>query len=345
MGNTNKYMTRAYELARLGLGNTSPNPMVGCVIVHDDRIIGEGFHQVCGGPHAEVNAVKNVKDTSLLSEATVYVTLEPCAHHGKTPPCAELLVKEKVKKVVIGNIDPNPLVSGKGIDIMKKAGIEVETGLMASEGQELNKRFFKSIHQKSPFVILKWAQTADGFIARSNFDSKWISNKYSRKLVHKWRAEEDSILVGKNTALYDNPTLNVRDWKGKNPMRIVIDHQLELEHDINLFNGLIPTICYNVLKSSKSKNLELVQLSKTDFLAELLEDLHRRDIQSLIVEGGAATINNFISTGLWDEARVFTAPLSFGAGVRAPQLENATFESREEIDGDMLACFKKTNHG
>jgi diaminohydroxyphosphoribosylaminopyrimidine deaminase/5-amino-6-(5-phosphoribosylamino)uracil reductase len=222
-------MSRALELARLGFGKVSPNPMVGCIIVCEGKIIGEGFHQQYGGPHAEVNAIHSVKDKTLLKQSTVYVTLEPCAHYGKTPPCAKLLVEHLVKKVIISNVDPNPLVSGKGIEILRSAGIEVETGLLEQEGLELNKRFFKSIRENAPYIILKWAQTADGFIARDDFDSKWISNKISRKLVHKWRSEEDAILVGKNTAKYDNPTLNVRDWVGKDPLRIVIDHELVLD--------------------------------------------------------------------------------------------------------------------
>jgi diaminohydroxyphosphoribosylaminopyrimidine deaminase/5-amino-6-(5-phosphoribosylamino)uracil reductase len=335
------YMHRAMELARLGFGNVSPNPMVGCVIVCEDKIIGEGFHQQYGGPHAEVNAISSVKDKDLLRRSTVYVSLEPCAHFGKTPPCANLLVKHQVKKVVISNVDPNPLVAGKGINIIKNGGVEVETGLMEQEGADLNKRFFKSIEKKRPYVILKWAQTADGFIARENYDSKWISNDISRKLVHKWRAEEDAILVGKNTAMYDNPSLNVRDWVGKDPLRIVIDHELRLDRGLNLFDKTIPTICYSLRSSSKEDNLELVKLPAPDFLTGLLHDLHQRSIQSVIVEGGASTINSFIAAGLWDEARVFEAPVCFGAGIGAPRLRDAAFDGREEINGDILTYFKR----
>jgi diaminohydroxyphosphoribosylaminopyrimidine deaminase/5-amino-6-(5-phosphoribosylamino)uracil reductase len=338
---TEAYMERAFELARLGMTGASPNPMVGCLIVHNDEIIGEGFHQVAGGPHAEVNAINDVENKELLKDATVYVTLEPCSHHGKTPPCADLLAKYQVKKVVIANVDPNPLVAGKGIDIMRKAGIEVETGIMVSEGLDLNKRFFKAIQQQIPYIILKWAQTADGFIARENFDSKWISNKYSRKLVHKWRAEEDSILIGKNTARYDNPSLNVRHWQGRNPLRIVLDHELELEPYLNVFDGAIPTICYNTQKSEVMDNLEFIQLPKSDFIQALVSDLHKREVRSILVEGGANTLNTFIESGIWDEARVFTAPECFGAGVKAPQLINAVFDGKEDIMGDSLAYFKR----
>ena len=200
-------MQRALELARLGLGNVSPNPMVGCVIVKDGKIIGEGHHEQYGGPHAEVNAVQAVKDQSLLPQSTAYVTLEPCSHFGKTPPCADLLVRHQVKRVVICNEDPNPLVAGQGIERLRNAGIEVEIGLLREEGRVLNRRFFTAFEKKRPYVILKWAQTTDGFVARENYDSKWISNTYSRQLVHKWRAEEDAILVGTNTARYDNPSL------------------------------------------------------------------------------------------------------------------------------------------
>jgi diaminohydroxyphosphoribosylaminopyrimidine deaminase / 5-amino-6-(5-phosphoribosylamino)uracil reductase len=329
------------ELARLGFGSVSPNPMVGCVIVNEGRIIGEGFHQEYGGPHAEVNAINSVKDKEQLKQSTVYVSLEPCAHFGKTPPCADLLVKQTVKKVIISNVDPNPLVAGKGIGLLKNAGIEVELGLLEQDGADLNKRFFKYILEKKPYIILKWAQTADGFIARQNFESKWISNEFSRKLVHKWRAEEDAILIGKNTALHDNPTLNVRDWEGNNPLRIVIDHELALDRSLNLFNKEIPTICYNTKTSFSEENLEFVQLSTASFLTELMADLHRRKVQSVMVEGGASTIQSFIDAGQWDEARVFEAPVCFGAGIKAPHLQQAVFDGKEMIMGDTLTYFKR----
>ena len=336
----NKYMHRALELARLGLGNVSPNPMVGCVIVYENKIIGEGFHQEYGGPHAEVNAINAVNDKNLLSQSTVYVSLEPCAHYGKTPPCANLLAEHKVNKVIISNVDPNPLVAGQGIEILRKAEIEVETGMLEDEGKDLNKRFFTSFIKKRPFIILKWAETADGYIARPDFDSKWISNEFSRKLVHKWRAEEDAILVGKNTTIYDNPSLNVRDWEGKDPVRIVIDHQLQLDQKLTLFNQKIPTICYNHIKNEDLTNLAFVKLNKENFLQEMLSDLYQRNIQSLIIEGGAFTINSFIEAGLWDEARVFQSKTCFGNGIKAPQLKNAEFDGTEEIMGDTLTYFK-----
>lgn len=313
-------MRRALELAEFGRGFVSPNPMVGCVIVHEDQIIGEGFHQLYGGPHAEVNAINSVKNTELLSESTVYVSLEPCAHWGRTPPCANLLVDKGIKKVVIAALDSNPLVGGKGIDILRRAGIEVITGVLEKEARLQNRRFFTQIEKKRPYIILKWAQSKDGFVARSDYSSKWISNARSRQLVHKWRAEEDAILVGKNTAKYDNPSLTVRDWTGKNPLRLVIDPNLELPENLNLFDNMIPTICYNIVKSEKTDNLEFVKLKAGFELREILEDLNSRKIQSLIVEGGSFVLNKFIEEDLWDEARVFTGPAVFGEGISAPTL-------------------------
>jgi len=314
------FMQRALELAENGRGTVSPNPMVGCVIVHDDKIIGEGWHIKYGEGHAEVNAINSVDDASLLSKSTCYVTLEPCAHHGRTPPCADLLIKVNIGKVVIGCIDQNPLVGGKGVEKLKMAGIAVETGLLEAECKRLNARFFTSIEENRPYTILKWAQTKDGFVARENFDSKWISNEASRTLVHQWRAEEDAILVGFNTAKHDNPTLNVRDWNGKNPLRIVIDKSLDLKKELHLFDDSIPTLIYNVVKDQSDGDLEFVKVEEENFIANLLKDLSRRGIRSLIVEGGSKVLNNFIENNSWDEARVFSSSLKFGAGIKAPYL-------------------------
>lgn len=335
-------MQRALELAHLGLGSVSPNPLVGCVIVHEGKIIGEGYHMEYGGAHAEVNAINSVKDRKLLSDSDVYVSLEPCAHFGKTPPCANLLAESNVRHVFIANCDPNPLVAGKGIKILKKAGIHVESGVLHQEGEELNKRYFTYINERRPYIILKWAQTADGFIARKDFNSKWISNKVSRKLVHKWRAEEDAILVGKRTAEYDNPRLNVRDWRGKNPIRIVIDPRLSLDRSLSLFDGSIETICYNIAKTQHAQNVEFVQLEKRYFLEQLLNDLYLRNIQSLMVEGGSTTLNSFISAGTWDEARVFHSRTTFGDGIPAPKLTEATLAAEVTIQDDRLMCFRKS---
>ena len=332
------YMRRALELARLGLGTVSPNPMVGCVIVHENQIVGEGWHQIYGGPHAEVNAIANVTDKEILLACTVYVNLEPCAHFGKTPPCADLLVAHQVKRVVVANVDPNPLVGGKGIKKLEAAGIEVVIGVLEHEGQELNKRFFRGLASQRPYVILKWAETSDGFIARANYDSKWISSPGSRMLVHKWRAEEDAIMVGANTALYDDPQLTVRDWSGRDPLRIVIDRNLRLPDHLKLFTDTLPTLRYNLHKSEKFETYELVRVDAEQFIDNLLHDLYTRGIRSVIVEGGSAVLHYLIDNKLWDEARVFVSRQHFGEGIRAPKVSGLFAE--EYIEDDKLLIFK-----
>lgn len=333
-----RFMQRALELAAMGLGCVSPNPMVGCVIVHDDQIIGEGYHQKYGEAHAEVNAINSVKDQNLLQNATAYVTLEPCAHWGKTPPCADLLVKKKLARVVIAAVDSNALVEGKGIKILQDAGIEVIKGILEKEARIQNRRFFTQVEKNRPYVILKWAQTADGFVARSDFSSKWISNSASRQLVHKWRAEEDGILVGKNTARYDDPSLTVREWVGENPIRLVIDSRLELPQTLKLFDQSIPTICFNIGKSEKRKNLEFVRLVKGFTVLELLNALFERNIQSIIVEGGGYLLSKFIEAELWDEARVFTSQNNFESGISAPKMIQTPAESYP-IQDDLLQLY------
>lgn len=333
-----RYMQRALELAEFGRGKVSPNPMVGCVIVHEDRVIGEGYHQEYGKAHAEVNAINSVKTPELLADSTVYVTLEPCAHYGKTPPCANLLVENKVKKVIIAAFDSNPLVGGKGIQILRDAGIEVETGVLEKEARIQNKRFFTQIEKKRPYVILKWAQTQDGFVAREDYSSKWITNASSRRIVHKWRAEEDAIMVGKNTAKYDDPALNVRDWVGKNPLRLVIDSRLELPNTLKLFDEAVPTICYNTQKSEVIGTLEFVRLNSGFQVQDILEDLHKRNIQSVIIEGGSYLLNKFLDSELWDEARVFTSSNKFGSGIAAP-IPPAPVSETIEILEDTLRIY------
>jgi len=332
------YMLRAFELAKIGMGHVSPNPMVGCVVVQDQKIVGEGWHQKYGEAHAEVHAVNAVPDKSMLKGAVVYVNLEPCAHEGKTPPCAHMLARHGVGRVVIANVDPNSLVAGKGIRLLKESGAEVTVGVLEKEGLSLNRRFFTFLKHQRPFVILKWAQTSDGFIARQNFDSKWISNVHSRQLVHRWRAEEDALLVGYNTAACDNPRLTVRDWTGKAPVRVVVDYRLGLPLSLHLFDGAIPTLCYNTVKDESKPNLEYVRIGQPSAPGEILNDLYNRGIQSLIVEGGAHTINNFIGTGLWDEARVFTSPQNFESGIPAPVLGGGPIKT-ECIEGDVLKVY------
>lgn len=331
-------MKRALELALLGRGSVSPNPLVGCVIVHNDKIVGEGWHKRYGEAHAEVNAIESVEDKSILSECTVYVNLEPCSHVGKTPPCADLLIAHRVKKVVVANLDSNPLVAGDGIKKLRAAGVEVITGILEKEGRELNKRFFTFMEKQRPYITLKWAETSDGFIARENFDSKWISNEHSRQLVHKWRTEEDAVLVGTTTAFHDNPELNVREWSGRNPVRIVLDRFLRLSEKLNVFDRSQKTLCYNVLKHEEQPNLSLIRVAEEDFVKQVVQDLFKQKIQSVLVEGGATTLQFFIDAGLWDEARVFVSDKGFGKGIAAPTLHGNLIH-QESVFNDTLRFY------
>ena len=338
------FMQRAITLATVGLGHVSPNPMVGCVIVRENRIIGESWHKRYGEAHAEVNAVNAVDNKELILHSTVFVNLEPCSHYGKTPPCADMLIGQKIGRVVVSNLDSNPLVAGEGVHRMREAGISVTVGVCEKEGKELNKRFFTCMELNRPYIILKWAETLDGFMAREDHQSKWISNEYSRKLVHKWRSEEDAVLVGSQTASYDNPSLNVRDWHGRNPVRIVIDRFLKLDCGLNLFDQSQRTLCYNTVRTGEQENLVFVKLGETDFLEDLVEDLFDREIQSVMVEGGPGTLQMFIDSGLWDEARVFVADKEFKKGIAAPELKGF-LQSEEGIMGDMLRVSYRSGEG
>ena len=340
MENDILYMNRAMELALSGRGVVSPNPMVGCVVVHDNKIIGEGYHQRFGEPHAEVNAINAVANKELLKEATLYVNLEPCSHFGKTPPCADFIIKNQLKRVVVANMDTNPLVAGKGLQKMRNAGIAVEVGLMEKEGKNLNKRFFTFMQRMRPFIILKWAETADGFIAPEGQKTKWISNSLSRKLVHKWRTEEDAVMVGTNTARIDNPKLNVRDWVGRNPLRIVIDKNLKLPQNSNLFDHSQPTICYNLVKDEVTPNLELIKLREGNFIMQMIESLYAKKVQSVMVEGGSMLMNSLLEHNFWDEMRVFRTTQCFGLGIKAPQIRGVMFD-QEEIQGDTLWVYRR----
>ncbi len=331
-------MRRAFELAALGLGSVSPNPLVGCVVVVDDRIIGEGWHQKFGGPHAEVNALETIVDESLLSRATMYVNLEPCSHYGKTPPCADLIVKKGVRRVVISNRDTSEKVAGKGIERLSSAGIEVTEGILEREGRFLNRRFFTQVERKTPFIILKWAESADGFMAVSEPKQVWISSALSRQLVHQWRSEEDAVLIGTNTAAIDNPRLSVRDWTGRNPIRVVIDRSLRLPDSLNLFDRTQPTICYNQQRSDASENLTFVKLSAHDFISELLSDLVSRNVGSVIVEGGARTLEAFIESGHWHEARVFRSTAILRKGIPSPRFRGLLW-SEYHSSGDSLDIY------
>ena len=329
------FMQRALQLARLSAVTVSPNPMVGCVIVHNGKIIGEGYHQKYGDAHAEVNAVNAVSDKSLLSESTVYVTLEPCSHFGKTPPCADLLIKHKFKKVIVCNYDPNPLVAGQGIEKLRQAGIEVEVGLLEEEGRELNKRFFTYIEKKRPYIILKWAESADGFIAKGIYETVQISNLLSRRFVHKMRSEEDAIMVGTNTAKYDNPTLNTRFWTGKNAVRVLIDRELSLSKNLHIFDNSQKSICYNSLKDKIIGNNIFVKTPlNTSIEPFILEDLYQRKIQSIIIEGGTILLQSFIDLKLWDEAFILKSEIILEQGIDAPKIERK--EVLRQILGDNL---------
>lgn len=329
------FMQRALQLARLGAGTVSPNPMVGCVIVHEGKIIGEGYHQKYGDAHAEVNAVNAVSDKSLLSESDIYVTLEPCSHFGKTPPCADLLIKYKFKKVIVCNYDPNPLVAGQGIEKLRQAGIEVEVGLLEEEGRELNKRFFTYIEKKRPYIILKWAESADGFIAKKNYEAVQISNLISRRFVHKMRSEEDAIMVGTNTVKYDNPTLNTRFWTGKNAIRVLVDKELSLSKNLHIFDNSQKTICYNSLKDEIIGNNIFVKTPlNTSIEPFILQDLYQRKVQSIIIEGGTILLQSFIDLKLWDEAFILKSEIILEQGIDAPKIKRK--EVLRQILGDNL---------
>lgn len=333
-------MQRGFQLAKLGAGAVSPNPMVGCVIVHDGRIIGEGFHQKYGEAHAEVNAINAVFDKSLLSESTVYVTLEPCSHFGKTPPCADLLIKHQIKKVFVCNYDPNPLVAGRGIEKLRQAEIEVEIGLLEERGRELNKRFFTCIEKKRPYVILKWAESFDGFIANKNYEAVQISNLLSRRFVHKMRSEEDAIMVGTNTAKYDNPTLDTRFWTGKSAVRVLIDKDLLLHDNLNIFDNSQKTICYNLLKDEILENAIFVKIpANISTESFILQDLYQRKIQSLVIEGGTILLQSFIDLGLWDEAFILKSKLILENGIKAPKVKGREV-LRENLGDNVLIKWK-----
>ncbi|MGZ3865945.1 MAG: bifunctional diaminohydroxyphosphoribosylaminopyrimidine deaminase/5-amino-6-(5-phosphoribosylamino)uracil reductase RibD, partial [Bacteroidia bacterium] len=292
-------MRQCLLLAAKGLGNVAPNPMVGCVIVHEGNVIGEGYHMQYGGPHAEVNAINSVEDKSMLPESTVYVNLEPCSHYGKTPPCSDLLVKYKVKKVVIGSLDTNPFVAGKGIEKLKQNGIDVVTDVLKDECRELNKRFFTFQEKKRPYIILKWAETKDGFISKKQPVSKeenWITGEESKKLVHLWRTQEQAILIGTNTALYDNPLLTARLVNGKNPLRLVIDRYQRVVGDFHVFSPEATTIIFTEKGGVKHDKAEYVQLNfSQNVLTQILEVLYKKNISSVIVEGGAQLLQSFIN--------------------------------------------------
>ena len=342
-----KYMQRCLELARNGLGSTYPNPLVGCVIVYNGNIIGEGWHQRAGEPHAEVNAINSVKDQSLLSKSTLFVNLEPCSHHGRTPPCADLIIREKIKKVVIGVVDINEEVKGQGIVRLEKHGVEVISGILEKECQVLNKRFITFHEKKRPYIILKWAQSADAYIFPGDKGGQkgkpiWISNIFSRQRVHHWRAQEASILVGKNTVLQDNPKLNTRDFKGFAILRMAIDKNLEIPDERHIYDGKFDTVIFTEKKDLTESRVKFVQLDfSNNIIDQIMDYLYQNNIQSLIVEGGAITLNEFLKADLWDEARVFCGDMKLGGGIKAPKLYEAV-DKEETILNDRLIWYKNS---
>jgi diaminohydroxyphosphoribosylaminopyrimidine deaminase/5-amino-6-(5-phosphoribosylamino)uracil reductase len=350
--NHEHFMQRCLQLAEKGLAYAAPNPLVGCVIVYNSKVVGEGFHALYGGPHAEVMAINSVSDKTVLSKSTLYVTLEPCSHFGKTPPCTDLIIRYKIPEVIIGTKDPFEKVNGSGIKKLKAAGVKVTTGILEKECSFMNRRFFVFHKQKRPYIILKWAESKDRFIAPyKSFQGTQtmalekqtmphlISNEYSRMLVHKWRSEEAAIMVGTNTARMDNPKLTVRNMPGKNPVRIVIDKNLTLDGSLHLFDQKVRTLVYTSKKKASKNNLEFV---KIDFdgntIKQVLNHLFAENIQSLIVEGGTHLLHSIMEQNLWDEARVFTSEALLNAGIKAPEINGKIIE-KKKIENDTLTVF------
>lgn len=333
-------MRRCFELAVNGLGNVAPNPLVGCVIVNEGKIIGEGFHQYYGGAHAEVNAIHAVKNKEALKSSTLYVNMEPCAHRGKTPPCTDLITSHGIPEVLIACMDTHE-VSGDGVSILKESGCKIIAGVLEEEAKTLNQRFLTFHEKKRPYIILKWAQSADGFIdgIRNNGKPVQISGKLSKYLAHKWRSEEQAIMVGTKTALADNPRLNVREWRGNNPLRIVLDKSLKLPSHLHLFDGSQSTIVFTSKQKEPEEHLEYIVIDfEQDVLSQVMKTLCEREIQSLIVEGGSILLNSFLDKGLWDEAKVFNSNMMLGKGVKAPALPAVEY-SRTDVDDDQLFIF------
>lgn len=340
-------MYRCLELAKLGFGNVAPNPMVGAVLVYNDTIIGEGYHQQYGQAHAEVNCIDSVTDENkaLIQKSTLYVSLEPCAHFGKTPPCADLIIDKKIPNVIIACRDSFAEVDGKGIQKLKDAGINVDAGILENEAIALNKRFFTFHEQHRPYIILKWAQSKDKKIALTDFSSVTISNEYSNKQVHKWRSEEVAIMVGTNTALYDNPVLTTRHWPGKSPVRIVIDLQLKLPQSLHLFDRTVRTIVFNRIKNEEKGLLFYVKISATEsIIPQILNILYQLKIQSVIVEGGTKLLQSFIDENYWDEARIITNDeLTLGDGIDAPVFTSEHLGATQQILTDRINIYHNSN--
>ncbi|MBL7700781.1 MAG: bifunctional diaminohydroxyphosphoribosylaminopyrimidine deaminase/5-amino-6-(5-phosphoribosylamino)uracil reductase RibD [Ferruginibacter sp.] len=333
-------MQRCLQLAAMGAGKVAPNPMVGAVLVSDARIIGEGYHQKYGEAHAEVNCINSVADTDkhLISRSALYVSLEPCAHFGKTPPCADLIIKNKIPNVIIGCRDSFAEVDGRGIERLKTAGINVRVGILEKECRELNKRFFTFHEKRRPYIILKWAQSNNGKIGGEGSSNYKISNEFTDRLVHQWRTEEAAILVGTNTARLDDPALTARLWPGSDPLRLVIDLEIRLPGHLKLFDGSTKTIVFTYQERNSTENLVYHQLNRAeDEIPQILSALHDRQVQSLIVEGGTKLLQSFIDAGLWDEARVITnTNLLIDKGLDAPVLKNSQVEETQKLINDII---------
>lgn len=347
----NKYMARCISLARGGAGNVAPNPMVGAVVVHRGKIIGEGYHRRCGEAHAEVNAIASVKDESLLKEATMYVSLEPCSHYGKTPPCAELIIRKQIPRVVVGCLDPFPEVSGRGVRMLREAGVEVVTGVMKREAWELNRDFMTFQQLGRPYVYLKWAQSADGFMDKVRADNSSpavvLSSSETLRRVHRMRANVAAIMVGTQTALLDNPSLTVRHWAGKSPVRVVLDRTLRIPSGYHLLDGAVKTL---VFTAEKAVNCQQVEYITIDFsqpvLPQVLHELYIRKLNSLMVEGGANLLGHFLQEDLWDQMFVETAPVYLGTGVKAPDINLAPSLSLTEVikrQDHVISVFSRKN--
>lgn len=343
-----KFMTRCLALAKKGQGQVAPNPMVGAVLVHNGKIIGEGFHQKYGEAHAEVNCINDALQNApgLISSSILYVSLEPCAHFGKTPPCADLIVQHKIPRVVVACRDSFEEVNGRGVEKLKSAGIEVTEGVLEREAIELNKRFFTFHNLQRPYIVLKWAQTADGFMALGGKSRLLISNEITNRLVHKWRTEETAISIGANTAVADDPLLDSRLWPGKAPVKIIIDPNLTCSESLRMFQQGEQVIVANVIRSSDDGKVVYLKANHGDFLQEIIAQLYEKKISSILVEGGRQTLRSFIDAGLWDEARVITnTNLTVGSGLRSPELLNAEKVNEQFILNDRIEFFKNRNAG
>ncbi len=340
------FMLRAIELAKRGAGNVAPNPMVGCVIVHDGSIIGEGWHRKFGGPHAEVHAILNVTDKERLKNSSLFVTLEPCSHFGKTPPCADLIISSKIPRVYIANLDPNPMVSGKGIEKLRAAGIEVTVGLCENKAGWMNRRFLTFMQQQRPYIRLKWAMSSDGFMdklrAADEKGSFRISGDEAQRISHRWRTEESAILIGAQTAIVDDPDLTARFWPGKSPIRVLLDASGRVPKSSKIFSNQTPTLVYSTVNILLDiDGVESLIIPEKDYLQNVLIDLHKRKVLSLLVEGGAKTLQSFIDQKLWDEILIFKSSDLLIDGLEAPELPNG-IKSIEQIGADQLIRIVKS---